>query len=433
MLHLKLVILQKNKNILDMDISELEIMSPVGSYESLMAAIDSGANSVYFGIGKLNMRSSSAANFDIEDMKNIVSICHEHSLKAYLTMNTVVYDDEIEYMNQVLDQAKMNKIDAIIASDMAVISVCKQKNIEVHLSTQCNVSNIEAIRYYSRYCDVVVLARELSLDKVKKITTKIKEENICGVSGKPIRIEMFVHGALCMAISGKCYLSLDNANRSANRGECLQYCRRPYKVTDMDGGTELMVDNKYIMSPKDLKTLDFLDKIIDAGVKVFKIEGRGRSGEYVKTVTNVYRQAAESYCKGEFTEDKIKAWNEDLKKVYNRGFWNGYYLGQTLGQWSNKYGSQATTTKIYVGKVTNFFSKLMVAEIKMETGEISVGDEIYIMGETTGVYQDKIKEIRVDLKNVSSTTKGELCSMPTNKIVRRNDKVYKIVKKEENE
>ncbi|MBQ0113195.1 MAG: U32 family peptidase [Bacteroidales bacterium] len=413
-----------------MNANEIEIMAPVGSYESLMAAIDAGADSVYFGVGQLNMRSHSANNFNLEDLKNICSIAKENNVKTYLTVNTVIYDEEIEYMKQVVDTAKESGVSAIIASDMAVISYANEIGQEIHLSTQCNVSNIQAVKYYSKFADVIVTARELSLDKVKSITQQIAEQNIRGPKGELVRIECFVHGALCMAVSGKCYISLDNANMSANRGACLQFCRRPYKVTDMDGGTELMVDNKYIMSPKDLKTLDFIGKIIDAGVRVFKIEGRGRSPEYVKVVVRTYKEAVKAYCEGTWTEEKLEQWNEDLKKVYNRDFWDGYYLGRKVGEWTEKYGSQATTTKVFVGTVTNYFKKLNVAEIRMESGEFKLGDEFYIIGPTTGVYEGKAEEIRVDLKPVEKTEKGEYFSMPTSEVVRRNDKLYLVVKKE---
>lgn len=413
-----------------MNANEIEIMAPVGSYESLMAAIDAGADSVYFGVGQLNMRSHSANNFNLEDLKNICSIAKENNVKTYLTVNTVIYDEEIEYMKQVVDTAKESGVSAIIASDMAVISYANEIGQEIHLSTQCNVSNIQAVKYYSKFADVIVTARELSLDKVKSITQQIAEQNIRGPKGELVRIECFVHGALCMAVSGKCYISLDNANMSANRGACLQFCRRPYKVTDMDGGTELMVDNKYIMSPKDLKTLDFIGKIIDAGVRVFKIEGRGRSPEYVKVVVRTYKEAVKAYCEGTWTEEKLEQWNEDLKKVYNRDFWDGYYLGRKVGEWTEKYGSQATTTKVFVGTVTNYFKKLNVAEIRMESGEFKLGDDFYIIGPTTGVYEGKAEEIRVDLKPVEKTEKGEYFSMPTSEVVRRNDKLYLVVKKE---
>ena len=414
-----------------MKLEDFEIMSPVGSYESLMAAIEAGADSVYFGVGQLNMRSHSANNFNLEDLKQICSIAKSNNVKTYLTVNTVIYDEEIEYMHQVVDTAKANGVSAIIASDMAVISYANSIGMEIHLSTQCNITNYEAVKYYSEFADVIVTARELSLDRVKAITEKIKSENLKGRSGELMRIECFVHGALCMAVSGKCYISLDNANMSANRGACLQFCRRPYRVTDTDGGTELIVDNEYIMSPKDLKTIDFLDKIIDAGVRVFKIEGRGRSPEYVKIVTRCYKTALKAYLNGQWNEDLKNQLNEDLKKVYNRGFWDGYYLGRRVGEWSGKYGSQATTTKIFVGTVTNYFKNIGIAEIRMETGELNIGDDIYIIGPTTGVQENKVKELRFDLKNVDKVEKGQLISMPTSDLVRRNDKVYKIIYKED--
>lgn len=402
-------------------------MSPVGSYESLMAAIQGGADSVYFGIGHLNMRSASSKNFTIEDLKKISEICQENKIRSYITLNTVVYDEEIEEMQKIVEAAKTNNISAIIASDMAVINYAKSVGMEIHMSTQTNISNIEAVKYYTQFADVMITARELSLDKVKAITQAIEKEQIKGPSGKLVQIEVFAHGALCMAISGKCYLSLDNQNYSANSGECLQICRRPYKVTDMDGGIELAIDNEYIMSPKDLKTIDFLDKVLDAGVSVLKIEGRGRSPEYVKTVTECYKEAVETYLKGEYSKENIEKWNKKLKTVYNRGFWDGYYLGRKLGEWSDRYGSQATKKKIYVGKITNYFTKLEVAEVKMETGILNVGDEVKIIGPTTGVIDEKVKEIRVDLKNVNQTEKGEVCSIPVETFLRRSDKVYRIV------
>lgn len=416
-----------------MKLEDFEIMSPVGSYPSLMAAIEGGADSVYFGVGQLNMRSHSANNFDLEDLKQITTIAKENNIKTYLTLNTVIYDEEIEYMHSVVDTAKQCGVSAIIASDMSVIAYANKVGMEIHLSTQCNITNFEAVKYYSKFADVIVTARELSLEKVKAITQRIEQENLLGKSGKRLRIECFVHGALCMAISGKCYLSLDNANMSANRGACLQFCRRPYRVFDTDGGTELVIDNQYIMSPKDLKTIDFLDKIIDAGVRVFKIEGRGRSPEYVKVVTRCYKTALKAYLDGTWNEDLKAKLNEDLGKVYNRGFWDGYYLGRKIGEWSQKYGSQATTTKIFVGTVTNYFKNIGVAEIKLETGELSVNDDIYIIGPTTGVYEDKVRELRFDLKNVDKVEKGQLFSMPTSELVRRNDKLYKIISnKDEN-
>lgn len=409
-----------------MKFEDIEIMSPVGSYESLMGAIQGGANSVYFGVGELNMRSRSANNFTIDDLRNIVAIAQENNLRTYLTLNTIIYNEELDYMRKVVDAAKESNITAIIASDMAVIAYAREKNVEVHLSTQCNVTNTEAVKFYSQFADVIVTAREVSLEKVKQITTFIKENNIKGPSGRLVQIECFVHGALCMAVSGKCYISLDNANKSANKGACLQYCRRPYKVTDIDGGTELVVDNQYIMSPKDLKTIDFLDKVLDAGVRVLKIEGRGRSAEYVKTVTKTYKQAVKAYFDGEFTQENKDKWNKELSKVYNRGFWDGYYLGQTIGEWTEKYGSRATKVKEFIGTITNYFKDINVAEVRLETGELTIGDDIIILGKTTGVYEDTIKEIRVDLLSVEKAVKGDMFSIPTHEIIRRGDKLYKI-------
>lgn len=409
-----------------MKFEDIEIMSPVGSYESLMGAIQGGANSVYFGVGELNMRSRSANNFTIDDLRNIVAIAQENNLRTYLTLNTIIYNEELDYMRKVVDAAKESNITAIIASDMAVIAYAREKKVEVHLSTQCNVTNTEAVKFYSQFADVIVTAREVSLEKVKQITTYIKENNITGPSGRLVQIECFVHGALCMAVSGKCYLSLDNANKSANKGACLQYCRRPYKVTDIDGGTELVVDNQYIMSPKDLKTIDFLDKVLDAGVRVLKIEGRGRSAEYVKTVTKTYKEAVKAYFDGEFTQENKDKWNKELSKVYNRGFWDGYYLGQTIGEWTEKYGSRATKVKEFIGTITNYFKDINVAEVRLETGELTIGDDIIILGKTTGVYEDTIKEIRVDLLSVEKAVKGDMFSIPTHEIIRRGDKLYKI-------
>lgn len=409
-----------------MKFEDIEIMSPVGSYESLMGAIQGGANSVYFGVGELNMRSRSANNFTIDDLRNIVAIAQENNLRTYLTLNTIIYNEELDYMRKVVDAAKESNITAIIASDMAVIAYAREKKVEVHLSTQCNVTNTEAVKFYSQFADVIVTAREVSLEKVKQITTYIKENNIKGPSGRLVQIECFAHGALCMAVSGKCYISLDNANKSANKGACLQYCRRPYKVTDIDGGTELVVDNQYIMSPKDLKTIDFLDKVLDAGVRVLKIEGRGRSAEYVKTVTKTYKQAVKAYFDGEFTQENKDKWNKELSKVYNRGFWDGYYLGQTIGEWTEKYGSRATKVKEFIGTITNYFKDINVAEVRLETGELTIGDDIIILGKTTGVYEDTIKEIRVDLLSVEKAVKGDMFSIPTHEIIRRGDKLYKI-------
>ncbi len=402
----------------------IEIMSPVGSYESLYAAIQGGCNSVYFGVGQLNMRSRSANNFDLTDLQKIAEICTEHGIRSYLTLNTIVYDHELQVMKDILNTAKTAGVSAVIAADMAVIQYARSINFEVHISTQCNITNIDSVRFFAQFADVMVTARELSLEQVAAIVHQISVEQIKGPSGRLVEIEIFAHGALCMAVSGKCYLSLDNYNASANRGACLQLCRRPYKVTDMDGGTELTVDNAYILSPKDLKTLDFLDKIVKAGVKVLKIEGRGRSADYVKVVTQVYKEAVNAIFEDTFTQERLQAWNERLKTVYNRGFWDGYYLGQTLGEWAEQYGSVATKRKVYVGKVTNFFNKINVAEIKIETGQLSVGDEILIMGETTGVYEDTISDIRVDLQSVQTAEKGVFCSVATKELVRRGDKVY---------
>lgn len=407
--------------------NDIEIMAPVGSYEALSAAIQAGAGSVYFGIGRLNMRSKSAKNFTLDDLNKIATICNEHNVKSYVTINTVVFDEELDEMRQLVDAVKTNGISAIIASDQSVIQYARQIGVEVHMSTQCNITNIEAIKYYSQFADVMVTAREVSVNQVKAITKKIEEQNIRGPKGELIRIETFCHGALCMAVSGKCYLSLDNFNSSANRGACVQPCRRGYEVTDRDKEITLAIDNEYIMSPKDLCTLPFLDKLLDAGVKILKIEGRGRSPEYTKVTVGVYSEAVEAINKGEFTEEKITAWTERLRSVYNRDFWDGYYLGRKMGEWTQRYGSQATKTKIFVGTVTNFFGKINVAEIRMETQDLKVGDDIMIIGPTTGVYEDKISEIRVDLKPVDSTEKGELCSIPAKDIVRRGDKVYKVI------
>lgn len=402
-------------------------MSPAGSYESLMAAINAGAGSIYFGVGALNMRSRSAANFTLDDLQQITDICREHNVSSYLTVNTIVYNDEIQKAHELLDTAKKCRVTAIIASDMAVIQYARQIGLEIHLSTQCNVTNVEAVRYYAQFADVVVLGRECNLRHVADICETIRKENICGPKGELVKIEMFVHGALCMAVSGKCYLSLDNFNYPANRGACIQPCRRAYKVQDLETELELMIDNKYIMSPKDLCTIGFLDKIIKAGVGILKIEGRGRSAEYVKIVTQCYHEALDAIQSGTFTKEKTEQWMTRLRSVYNRDFWDGYYLGRTMGEWSERYGSQATRIKQHIGKITNYFGNISVAEICMEESELAVGDEILIIGPTTGVYEDTAREIRLDLKPVEKVQKGVYCSIPVNGLVRRGDQVYKWV------
>lgn len=408
-------------------LNDIEIMAPVGSYESLMAAIQGGANSVYFGVGHLNMRSRSSVNFTLSDIKNIAGICRAENIKTYITLNIVIYDSELELMKTIVDAAKTNNINAVIASDMAVITYCRTAGVEVHISTQCNITNIEAVKYYSRFADVMVTARELSLKQVAEIVKTVEKEKIKGPSGNLVRTEVFVHGALCMAVSGKCYMSLDNMNHSANRGACLQLCRRSYIVTDKEEGYELEIDREYILSPKDLCTIGFIDKILSAGVTVLKIEGRGRPPEYVKTVTACYREAVESYFDNSYSETKINEWMRRLESVYNRGFWDGYYLGRKSGDWTEKYGSCASKTKIYIGKITNYYSKLKVAEIKIETHDLSTGNEILITGPTTGVIELKIPEIRVALINTDKAVKGDLCSVLISDTVRRNDKVYKLV------
>ena len=402
-------------------------MSPVGSMESLMAAIQGGAGSVYFGIGKLNMRSRSSKNFTTDDLREITAICSEHDVRSYITLNTVIYDEELEEMKAIVNAARESGVSAIIASDQSVIAYARQVGMEVHMSTQTNITNLEAVKFYAHFADVMVTARELSLDKVKAITEGIEKENITGPGGEKIRIEIFVHGALCMAVSGKCYLSLDNMNFSANRGECMQLCRRSYSVKDKESDLELEVDNEYIMSPKDLKTIEFLDKILDAGVRVLKIEGRGRSPEYVKTVTRCYREAVEAYFSGSFTHENIERWNHELSKVYNRGFWDGYYLGRKMGEWSEQYGSQATQKKIYVGKVTNYYAKIGVAEVLIEATPLMQGEKIYIIGPTTGVYEGIVGELRVNEKETKIARQGEVCSIPVADFLRRSDKLYKIV------
>ena len=402
----------------------LEIMAPAGNFECLQAAIQGGADSVYFGVERLNMRSHSANNFKMEDLEEIVRICSEASVKTYLTLNIILYNEDLEDMRRTLDAAKKAGINAVIASDMAAIEYARQIGVEVHISTQLSISNSESLRFYARFADVIVLARELNLKQVKEIKSIIDRDNICGPSGRKVEIEMFAHGALCMAISGKCYLSLHEYGASANRGSCYQICRRGYQVRDVETGNELVVDNKYIMSPKDLCTIEFMDKIIDAGVTVFKIEGRARSAEYVKTVASCYRRAADAVCDGEYTPELAASLKEELAKVFNRGFWDGYYQGARLGEWSEVYGSKATRRKVYCGKITNWFAKIGVAEILVESASLKVGDTILIIGPSTGVIEYKVSEIRVDLKSVPEATKGTFCSIPMENKLRRSDKVY---------
>lgn len=415
---------------MDTNISDYEIMAPVGSRESLQAALQAGADSIYFGIEKLNMRAHSASTFTIDDLREIAATCGERGVKTYLTVNTIIYDDDIELMHQIIDAAKEAGISAVIASDVAVMTYCREVGQEVHLSTQLNISNIEALKFYSQFADVVVLARELNMEQVAKIHEQAEQMNICGPSGKKIRIEMFCHGALCMAISGKCYLSLDNASRSANRGECMQLCRRSYIVTDKETGTELEIDNKYIMSPKDLKTVRFIDRMMKAGVRVFKIEGRARGPEYVYTVVKCYKEAIQSVLDGTFTEEKKDEWDERLATVFNRGFWDGYYQGQRLGEWNKNYGSNATERKVYVGKGVKYFSKLGVAEFTCEACEFSVGDKMLITGPTTGVMYVTVEEIHDDTHAVETAQKGTRVSFRVPDKVRPSDKLFKLVKVE---
>lgn len=402
-------------------------MAPAGSRESLAAALKAGADSVYFGIESLNMRAHSASRFTIDDLREIAATCNERGVKTYLTVNTVIYDDDIELMRQICDAARDAGISAVIAADVAVLTYCRQTGMEVHLSTQLNISNTEALKFYANYADVVVLARELNLSQVREIHRFIEENNVCGPSGNRIRIEMFCHGALCMAVSGKCYLSLDNLGRSANRGECMQVCRRSYTVRDRETGVELNVDNKYIMSPKDLKTIGFIDKMADAGVRVFKIEGRARSAEYVYTVVSCYKEALAAVEAGTFNENMVDHWDQRLSTVFNRGFWDGYYLGRRLGEWSGKYGSNATEKKVYVGKGIKYFSRLGVGEFYIEAGEVCVGDRLVIIGPTTGVVYIEATEIHFDNGPVEKAVKGQAVSIPVSEKIRPSDKLYKLV------
>ena len=406
---------------------DFEIMAPVGSYESLTAAIQGGADSVYFGVEGLNMRSRSSNNFTLDDLRNIAEICNQNNIKTYLTVNTVIYDGDLELMRKIIDTVKESGVSAIIASDVAAMSYANSIGVEVHLSTQLNISNAEALKFYAQFADVVVLARELNLDQVSGIYKRIQEENIVGPKGEQVRIEMFAHGALCMAVSGKCYLSLHEMNHSANRGSCLQICRRGYTVKDKESNIELDIENQYIMSPKDLKTIHFMNKMIDSGVRVFKIEGRARSAEYVRTVVECYREAVESYIEGTFSEEKIANWDTRLATVFNRGFWNGYYLGQRLGEWSSSYGSEATERKEYIGKGTKYFSNIGVAEFLMESGEINEGDKLLITGPTTGAITIEAKDMRVNFAPATKIVKGDLFSIATGTKIRPSDKLFKIV------
>ncbi|MCC8172240.1 MAG: U32 family peptidase [Parabacteroides sp.] len=410
-----------------MNEKEFEIMAPVGSYESLAAAIQGGADSVYFGIEGLNMRSRSSNNFTTGDLHRIVAICKEQDIKSYLTVNTVIYDEDLPLMREIIDAAREAGVSAIIAADVAAMTYARSIGVEVHLSTQLNISNAEALKFYAGFADVVVLARELNLQQVGAIYRQIREQGITGPGGAPVRIEMFCHGALCMAVSGKCYLSLHEFNASANRGACYQVCRRGYTVKDKDAEVELDIDNQYIMSPKDLKTIHFMNKMMDAGVRVFKIEGRARGPEYVRTVTECYKEAVRAYCNGTFSEERVAAWDERLKTVFNRGFWNGYYLGQRLGEWTHRYGSSATRKKVYIGKGVKYFSHLGVAEFLMESGSLRTGDEILVTGPTTGAVMLTADEIRVDLQPVAETVKGERFSIRVPEKVRPSDKLYKLV------
>ena len=412
-----------------MERSELEIMAPAGSFECLRAAIQGGADSVYFGVGKLNMRSRSAANFTPEDLQEVVRICREAGVRSYLTLNIILYPEDMDDMRRALDEARAAGVDAVIATDIAVLEYARSIGLEVHASTQLNISNVEALRFFSRWVDVAVLARELNLHQVKDIHRAIEEENICGPSGKPVRIEMFAHGALCMAVSGKCYLSLAAYGASANRGECMQVCRRGYGVTDLETGWELNVDNKYIMSPKDLCTIEFMPLIIDSGVRVFKIEGRARSADYVKRCSECYRKAADAVADSTFTPELAASLKESLGEVFNRGFWDGYYQGAKLGQWSNIYGSQATRRKVYCGRVTNWFDRIGVAEVLVEATDLALGDELMIIGATSGVTELTVDDMRINLEPCTLAPKGSRCSVripagPSGEHVRRGDKVY---------
>lgn len=412
-------------------ITDIELLSPAGNFESLMAAIQGGADSIYFGVGKLNMRATKSRNFNINDLAGINEICLKNEIKAYVTLNTVMYDEDMTEMKEIIDEIKRQNLDGVIASDFSVIQYAREKSVTVHISTQTNVSNLESLKFFARFADVIVLARELSLAQLKDLCKSVEQQGICGPSGKLVRIEAFAHGALCMAVSGKCYLSLHEKNKSANRGVCLQLCRRPYLVTDKEDGYQLEIDNEYIMSPKDLCTVTFLDKLLNAGVRILKIEGRGRPPEYVKTVTRCYREAIDAWKSGIFSTGKAKEWEKRLETVFNRGFWEGYYLGKESGEWTKQYGSDATKRKVYLGKGLNYFSKIGVAEFLLETHSLQLGDEVIITGPTTGVIEITVKEIRVNLRPVKKAIKGQRFSMPVNEVVRRSDRLFKIVSKEE--
>ena len=408
---------------------KIEIMAPVGSYESLSAAIQAGADAIYFGVGQLNMRSRSAANFDLEDLSKICQICREHGLRSYLTVNTIIYNEEIEQMHALVQAAKAAGVSAIIASDMAVITYANSIGVEVHISTQCNISNVEAVRFFAQFADVVVTARELPLKQVAEITQFIRDNDIRGPKGELVQVEVFAHGALCMSVSGKCYLSLDEYNYSANRGACLQLCRRKYLVKDVESDTELVVDGKYIMSPKDLCTIGFLDKVVKAGVRVLKIEGRGRSADYVKVVVECYREALDAIANGTYTQERIAEWTARLATVFNRGFWDGYYLGRKMGEWSERYGSQATENKVFLGKVTNYYNRPQVAEMKIETAErLRVGEDLMVIGQTTGVYRATVEELRLGdtAQPVPEVGQGDVFSVKTTELLHRGDKLYRV-------
>ena len=412
---------------MEYNIHDFEIMSPVGSYESLRAAVQGGADSVYFGMGGLNMRSRSSENFTADDVRKIAAVCSDHGMRSYLTVNTVIYDEDLPLMRELIDVAKAGGVSAVIASDVAAMTYAKDVGQEVHLSTQLNISNAEALTFYARFADVVVPARELNLEQVRFIYDAVRARQIKGPSGALIRIEMFCHGALCMAVSGKCYLSLHELNASANRGACTQICRRGYRVKDRETDMELDVENPYIMSPKDLKTVHFMNKMMDAGVRVFKIEGRARGPEYVRIVTECYKEAARAYCDGTFSQEKIASWDERLQSVFNRGFWNGYYLGQRLGEWSSRYGSGATKRKEYIAKGIKYYGDIQVAEFEMESGTLNVGDEVLITGPTTGAVFQTVNEIRVERRPVPGTVKGERFSVRTAEKVRPSDRMYKMM------